>query len=185
MPVRKPEKRERGRGGTFTAHKPTAEMREMVRLMSGYGLPLIDIAYSLGLKSVHTLKRHYPLEMDEGKAAGNLDIAKSLFFQGVGRPAEYEGAKKIREELRPNPTVAIFLGKTRLGLVEDQKITISVDDIDLTRLTEKEAETLAIILAKADRRAPVNSIDAESASGGGDEPPKLGKGGPRAPSEPE
>ncbi len=132
---------------------PTDEVRSQVRTMAGYGLPHVQIATIIGIDKV-TMYKHLRAELDAGMAVANLAIGRSLYDQAVGRPAEFQGRKRIREELRPDRSVSIFLGKARLGLKDTQYIALGVEDLDLSRLSDKEAEDLARLVRKANKRAP-------------------------------
>lgn len=140
--------------------KPTEEQRRSVRTMSGYGVNQDDIAMVLAIDP-KTLRKYFRQELDEGLATGNVKIGQSLFEMGVGRPAQYdEEGRMLREELKPDKSAAIFLGKARLGLRDTQRIehTGQVNhgqaiDIDLSVLDDEELATFMRLYEKARRLA--------------------------------
>jgi hypothetical protein len=60
------------------AHEPTPETQRLVESSSGLGLPHESIAVLVGIDD-KTLRKHYRLELDMGKAKANGQIAKTLF----------------------------------------------------------------------------------------------------------
>ena len=64
-------------------HEPTAELRERVETLSGYGVAQEDIAAICGF-SVEVLSKHYRAEWDAGKAKANAQVGQSLFQKAVG-----------------------------------------------------------------------------------------------------
>lgn len=59
-------------------HKPTAKTKKQTEEMAGYGLPHEQIGAIIGIDD-KTLRKHYRLELDRGKAIANAAVAKSLF----------------------------------------------------------------------------------------------------------
>lgn len=86
------------------SHKPTAEQREQVEAMAGFGIPHDDIARVIGIESP-TLRKHYRDELDQGQTKANTKVARNLFTiaTGTGREAV---------------TAAIFWLKVRAGWSE-------------------------------------------------------------------
>lgn len=132
----------------------------MAQTLAGYGVPRKAIAKSIGIDP-DTLNRHYQEDLESGDAIGLAQIGKSLFDQGVGRPAEYDDqGRMIREELKPDKSVSIFLGKVRLGFQETSRheLTgagggpIQTSPIDLSILTTEELQLLSQLHAKAKAR---------------------------------
>lgn len=64
--------------------QPTDEQRNMVRKLSGYGLPHEQIAALVG-KGIDrdTLAKHFRRELDEGKAAASERIGATLFEKAM------------------------------------------------------------------------------------------------------
>lgn len=116
--------------------------------MAGYGITQEDIAIVLGIDR-KTLAKHFRRELDEGKAVANVQIGRSLYDQATGRPAEFDAhGRVVREELKPDKSVAIFMGKARLGMRDTQRVehtgapgTINLVDLDLTILDDDELAT--------------------------------------------
>ena len=63
-------------------HIPTDESRKMVESTSGLGLPHESIAVLVGIDD-KTLRKHYRIELDTGKAKANGQIAKTLFSKAL------------------------------------------------------------------------------------------------------
>ena len=59
-------------------HEPTPETRKLVESTSGLGLPHEQIAMLVGIDD-KTLRKHYRVELDLGKAKANSQIAKTLY----------------------------------------------------------------------------------------------------------
>lgn len=135
-------------------HKPTAEQRNNVEVMSGYGLPYEQIAIVVGI-SKPTLIKHYRADLDRGLARINLQIGRSTVQQAVGSPAEYDTkGRVVREEIKPDKSVAIFMSKVRLGYRENIRVEVDfLDRYDLSKLSTEELELVLALLTKAQRRA--------------------------------
>lgn len=100
------------------SHDPTPVQRDHVEKLAQIGLPQSDIALVIGI-SESTLKRKYKTELAKGGANGKIGVLTTLHQQAMGRPAEFDGnGRTVRAEVKPNPIVGIFLGKTRCGLKE-------------------------------------------------------------------
>src|SRR3954470_1322781 len=65
------------------AHKPTAETRNMVQLLTGMGSGADDVARVLGV-TARTIFRHYRTELDRGVAVANMNVAQSLYRKAMG-----------------------------------------------------------------------------------------------------
>lgn len=155
----------------FTA---TNEQRAQVLAMAGYGLPQVQIAVVLGIAK-NTLVKHFTEELALGLARVNLQIGESLVAQAVGRKAEtikdeHGRVTIVREELKPDKSAAIFLGKVRLGYQETTRVEVDfLDKYDLSKLTLEELTLVRSLLAKAARR--------EAGAGGDDGSDRRGPGG--------
>ena len=85
MPNEKPMQKKHNRGGARPgagrpAFVPTDADRKQVETLSGYGLPIDQIAILIrdGI-SVDTLRAHFQDELKSGKAKANGQIAQTLF----------------------------------------------------------------------------------------------------------
>lgn len=65
------------------AHKPTAESRNMVQLLTGMGGTAEDVGRVLGV-TARTIHRHYRTELDRGVAVANMNVAQSLYRKAMG-----------------------------------------------------------------------------------------------------
>lgn len=100
------------------AHAPTPSSRRHVELLTAAGIQQTAIAGLLGI-SVPTLKAHYGEELSFGKEKMLGQVAVTLFQQAVGRAAEFNDAgEKVRSEIKPNLTAAIFIMKCQGGWKE-------------------------------------------------------------------
>ncbi len=91
-----PPVKKRGRGQP--QHEPTAEQRNLVRALAGYGAPQDYIAGEIGV-SKPTLLKHYAEELNSGVAKANSLVVESLFKTAV----------------KGNVTAQIFWLKCRAG----------------------------------------------------------------------
>jgi hypothetical protein len=66
----------------MTEHQPSAETRKLVENSSGLGLPHESIATLVGIDD-KTLRKHYRVELDMGKARAHGQIARTLFQKAV------------------------------------------------------------------------------------------------------
>jgi hypothetical protein len=72
-------------GAGRPAFEPTAEDRKQVEAMSGYGLPHSYIAALIGDGiCLDTLRKHFPDELQKGKAKANLKVGQTLFQKAIG-----------------------------------------------------------------------------------------------------
>ncbi len=94
--------------GQGVAHIPTEEQKKMVRLLSAVGTRYEDIATKLGITD-DTLRKHYKLELDEGRIEANASVAQTL----------YQQAKT------GNTTAAIFWLKTRAQWRENDRLEVT------------------------------------------------------------
>ena len=89
MATEKPMQKKHNRGGARPgagrpAFVPTADERKNVETLSGYGLPIDQIAVLVrdGI-SVDTLRAHFEAELKSGKAKANGQIAQTLFQKAM------------------------------------------------------------------------------------------------------
>ena len=68
-----------------------------------------------------------------------------LFMHLEGRPAEYEtvGDEQVlkRKELEPNPTIVIFLAKTRLRYRENARNELGINEQGLVAILKRNKST--------------------------------------------
>lgn len=106
-------------------HEPTEESRALVSKLAGYGMQRPEIASILGIGKT-ALGKHYKAELARGDANAKAAILGSAFRQAMGAPAEFdEDGNMVRPYTPPNPTMTIFLAKTRGGLIETQRRELS------------------------------------------------------------
>ena len=93
------------------AYRPTDVERIKVRERSGVGMPQEAIARSLGI-GVSTLIKYFRPELDRGVDEANLEVANAIWRMAVGQRLKDDGTL---EKVEPNPTMAIWWSKTRMG----------------------------------------------------------------------
>jgi hypothetical protein len=120
--------------------EPTDAERKQVEAMSGYGLPIEQIAVLVrGGIDTDTLRKHFARELIEGKAKANGQVGKTLFQKAMGG----------------DTTAAIWWSKTQMRWKEVQahEITgkdgapITVATLDVSKLG---TDVLAQIMAAKD-----------------------------------
>ena len=89
-------------------HEPTDTTRELVKSLSGFGVPQADICVVLDI-SEPTLRKYYRRECDLGFAQANAKVGESLFKQATGG----------------NTAAAIFWMKARAGWTEKHEVNVS------------------------------------------------------------
>lgn len=83
-------KNENGHGGAREnagrmAFEPTDAERKQVEAMSGYGLPIEQIAILVrGGIDADTLRKHFATELVAGKAKANSGVGRTLFQKAMG-----------------------------------------------------------------------------------------------------
>ena len=65
------------------AFEPTAERRNQVEVLSGFGLPQRQIAVLLGCDP-KTLRKHFEQELEVGDARATAKIAQTLYNKAIG-----------------------------------------------------------------------------------------------------
>lgn len=128
-PVRKPPKPRIPVANPRDEFHPTAEQRQQVEAMVGFGLTQEQVAMMVTNPAtgrgihVQTLVSHFEREIEVGIAKANLAVVQSLHRNATGRPAEYNQAgQKIRDEVAPNVTAQIWWTKARMGWREPEPI---------------------------------------------------------------
>jgi hypothetical protein len=86
--------------------EPTDAERKQVEALSGYGLPIDQIAVLVrdGIH-VETLRKHFATELQSGKAKANAQVGKTLF----------------QKVMAGDTTAAIWWSKTQMRWAETQK----------------------------------------------------------------
>jgi hypothetical protein len=93
-------------GAGRKAFEPTDDERKQVEIISGYGLPLEQIAVLIrdGIDA-DTLRKHFATELQSGKAKANAQVGKTLF----------------QKVMAGDTTAAIWWSKTQMRWSEVQK----------------------------------------------------------------
>jgi hypothetical protein len=106
-PLKKPSSNGGARPGAGRpAFVPTDAERKQVEALSGYGLPIEQIAV-LVRDGIHvdTLRAHFATELQSGKAKANAQVGKTLF----------------QKVMAGDTTAAIWWSKTQMRWAETQK----------------------------------------------------------------
>lgn len=90
-------------------HAPTDQQRKQVEALSGYGIPMEQIAALVGVDE-KTVRAHYEDDLNRGRAVANSTVAKTLF----------EKATKEKDT-----TALIWWTKSRMGWTEKQQLEVS------------------------------------------------------------
>jgi len=100
-------------GAGRPAFEPTAAERKQVEALSGYGLPIEQIAV-LVRDGIHidTLRAHFATELVSGKAKANGQVGKTLFSKVMAG----------------DTTAAIWWSKTQMRWAETQKHEVTGAD---------------------------------------------------------
>lgn len=100
------------------AFEPTEEERKQVEAMSGYGVPLEQIAILIRGIHIETLSKYFSTELTSGKAKANAQIGRTLFQKAVGG----------------DTTAAIFWAKTQMRW-KDTTINEHTGSVELKNIT--------------------------------------------------
>lgn len=131
-------------------HEPTDELRSQVEKLATLGLTRDEIATVVGLGRT-TVGKHYKAELKAGVVKSKVAIMNSGYRMSVGAEAVYDARGRVlREEVKPDRSVLIFMMKARCGLrettrlehtgkdggsikTESKKVTIQIapDDLDV------------------------------------------------------
>ena len=109
--VSKKEPKQKAHGGAREnagrpGFQPTDAERKQVEAMSGYGLPIEQIAVLVrGGIDTDTLRKHFAQELIAGKAKANGQVGKTLFQKAMGG----------------DTTAMIWWSKTQMRWAETQK----------------------------------------------------------------
>jgi hypothetical protein len=122
--------------------EPTETERKQVEALSGYGLPLEQIAVLVrkGI-SVETLTKHFADELISGKAKANSQVGRTLFQKATSG----------------DTTAMIWWTKTQMKWSETQKVehtgkdggAITMAGVDLKGLNDNELAQMQALLQKA------------------------------------
>lgn len=122
--------------------EPTETERKQVEALSGYGLPIDQIAVLVrkGI-SVDTLRTHFAEELISGKAKANSQVGRTLFQKATSG----------------DTTAMIWWSKTQMKWSETQKVEhsgvdgapIAVATMDLKGLNDTELAQMQALLTKA------------------------------------
>jgi len=106
--------------------EPTAEQRKTVEAMSGYGVPLAQIAALIGEGGIDedTLRKHFKNEIIQGKAKANSQVGQTLF----------QKAKK------GDTAAAIWWSKTQMGWKEAKDDVANTHVIRIIDETQPSSE---------------------------------------------
>jgi len=124
--------------------EPTDVERKQVEALSGYGLPIDQIAV-LVRDGIHvdTLRAHFSNELISGKAKANGQVGKTLFQKAMGG----------------DTTAMIWWSKTQMRWAETQKIELGGDAKNPLKIEiQLEADTyLAAILKNIELNKQVDA----------------------------
>ena len=97
--------------------EPTENERKQVEAMSGYGLPIEQIAVLVrdGIDA-DTLRKHFVKELTAGKAKANAQVGKTLF----------------QKVMAGDTTAAIWWSKTQMRWAETQRLEHTSPDGSMT-----------------------------------------------------
>lgn len=84
-----------------------------VQALAQYGVPEKQIGVVVGIKDTRVLKRLYEEEIEAGRATADSKLLQTAYEMAV---------------VDKNPTMAIFLMKTRLGMKETNAVELSNPD---------------------------------------------------------
>lgn len=99
-------------------HVPTDELRRQVEQMASLGLSRDEIAQIIGLGRT-TVGKHYKTQLKAGVVKSKVAILNSGYRMAVGADAVFDATgNKVRDEVKPDKAVLIFMMKARCGLSE-------------------------------------------------------------------
>lgn len=115
--IKKPDGRKNNGGARENAGRmafePTDAERKQVEAMSGYGLPIEQIAVLVrGGIDTDTLRKHFSTELVAGKAKANSGVGRTLFQKAMGG----------------DTAAMIWWSKTQMRWAETQKHELSGAD---------------------------------------------------------
>ena len=105
------------------AFEPTAERRNQVEVLAGFGLPQVQIAVLIGCDP-KTLRKHFDQELAVGDARATAKVAQTLYAKAIGG----------------DTASLIFWLKARAGWREKHEVVLSTKAPELMTDEELEAE---------------------------------------------
>jgi hypothetical protein len=143
-------------------HKPFHAARQLVETLAGYGMAEEDIAklvprtelpagadpntQILGIDP-KTLRKYYRDQLDLGALKAEAATRGTLHRMANGAPAQF-----VRAEQLPNVSALIFTCKTRLGMIETNKLigdpSAPLANVRMSDLTDAQLAELAARLAR-------------------------------------
>lgn len=111
--------------------KTALEVRKLAQL----GIPYERIGLKVNL-AVHTLKKLYSAELEQGKVEAEMALTNSAF-------------RIATDPANPNPAMIMFLLKTRFGYRETERKEVALE-VKQKSLKEMSDEELRLELAKYD-----------------------------------
>jgi hypothetical protein len=116
-------------GAGRQAFTPTNDERSRVEAMSGYGVPIEQIAVLIrdGIDT-DTLRKYFHTELQAGKAKANAKIGQTLFQKAVGG----------------DTTAMIWWSKTQMKWAETQKVEHTSPDGSMSPSVQSEAVLAAL-----------------------------------------
>jgi hypothetical protein len=116
-------------GAGRQAFNPTNDERSRVEAMSGYGVPIEQIAVLIrdGIDT-DTLRKYFHTELQAGKAKANAKIGQTLFQKAVGG----------------DTTAMIWWSKTQMKWAETQKVEHTSPDGSMSPSVQSEAVLAAL-----------------------------------------
>ena len=99
-------------------HVPTAELARQIEQMASLGLTRDEIAQIVGLGRT-AVGKHYKTQLKAGVVKSKVAILNSGYRMAVGAEAVFDAkGNKVRDEVKPDKSVLIFMMKARCGLRE-------------------------------------------------------------------
>ena len=107
--------------------------------MAQLGIPYEKICHKIGLGSVHTLKKLYSEELEQGRIDAEIALSNTAF-------------RVATDPKNPNPTMIMFLLKTRFGYreTEHKEVDLNVKQKSLQDMSDAELKAELNKYAKSD-----------------------------------
>ena len=106
------------------AFEPTADQRQQVKAMVGYGIPVDDVCRMIinpdtkkGINK-RTLRKHFEEEISTGRVVALTKVAETLYQQAIGRTTIIVDGETVQEGVKPNVACLMFFLKCRGGWKE-------------------------------------------------------------------
>ena len=112
--------------------QPTAEQREQVLTLAGYGMGVREISKIVTNPEsgrpidIKTLRKHFAVELSTGRVKAQVQVVESLFNLAVGRAKVIRILANGRQEVLQEPvqadkSAAIYWTKSQGGWMEEEK----------------------------------------------------------------